>query len=231
MTASLALSLALALALPAEAPAERAYRDGRFAEALTLYEETLARPEHASRRGTILYDMGNCFYRLDRPAEALWAYLRAEKRLPHDPEVAFNRRLAEKRLRLDDAEPSRPGRSTPPGATLALASALLALGLAGSVLARRRPLAPRAATAAVALAGLLLTGRLAAAAWFAPAVEGVVIAPETALRAEPSAGAAAKGSLRAGERVRVEEIVPGFVRVARGSESGWAAHGSVGIVD
>jgi tetratricopeptide (TPR) repeat protein len=229
-------ALALALAAPADLEeAERSYREGRFEEALARFGSALREPGQ-KKKGAILHDMGNCAFRLNRPAEALHHYLRAEKRLPNDPEVAFNRRMAEKRLRLDaaDVAPSAGHLllAFTPGAWLALSSGFLALGLVGLVLAReRRRRGLRAAAALVSLLALASAARLAVAEFVPGPAAGIVLAREIVLLAEPAAGAEVTGTLRAGDRVRVGMTSGAYLRIASGEKSGWSERESVGVID
>jgi len=217
---------------------ERAYREGRWAEALAAFERALDAPGEP-RRGAILHSMGNCALRLERPAEALRQYLRAERRLPRDADVAHDRRVAEGLLRLDGGD-ERDGslleaveRASSPSERLAVVSGLLAIGLVGSVLARRKPASWRIAAAAAVALGLAGAARLAATAWLSrPAEEAVVVESRVDLRSAPEESAPVTGTLRAGERVRVTEFGPRFLRVERlDGASAWAERAGLGLVD
>ncbi|TDJ65970.1 MAG: tetratricopeptide repeat protein [Planctomycetota bacterium] len=233
----IALLLGLLLGSPFGPPdlgqAERDYRAGRFEAALTLFEAALSAPD--APQGGVLYDMGNCAFRLGRHAEAIWHYRRAALRIPNDPEVRFNLRLAQRELGLA-AEQERwlsgvfaPLDSLPPWGRLFLVGAVQATGLAGLVLARRRS-AVRAGLLLLALLGLLGAARLAREAWFAPLPEGVVLAA-TGLRAEPSADRPVTLALRPGETVRVSRTTEGWVKVESPRGRGWTESAGVGVVD
>ncbi|MBI1851386.1 MAG: tetratricopeptide repeat protein [Planctomycetes bacterium] len=215
--------------------AERAYHDALYGEALARFQSELPKPESA--QGPILYDMGNCAFRLGRFAEAALHYRRAQLRIPRDPRVTFNLRLAERRLGI--GEPSRESFLTAvasligwitPRELFALVVGFETVGLVGFVLVRRRR-AARRAMAVVVLVALAGGARLAALQWFAAAPDGVVLAPEIALRAEPRVDTAIQVKLEAGEVVRIEESSDRWVRVVHARGRGWTERGGIGVVD
>ncbi len=224
--------LLLLLGLPDPALAAEAYRAGRFAEAHAFYEAALAEP--GADLGPLLYNLGNCAFRLGRPAEAVLHYRRALRRMPRDPEITFNLRLASRSLDL----PAQPGDGAgalafldrlTPGEALALAAALEAAGLFGFVLFRRRP-GTRRTLLVLALAGILLAARLGHAL-YGTDPEGVVLPAEVALRPEPQSGLAPTHHLRAGESVRILAMSDRWMHVVHLRGSGWTERASVGVVD
>jgi Tfp pilus assembly protein PilF len=104
-----ALLLALAQQSETLRAAEAAYRAGRFAEAKLRCELALADPSLAP--GPVLFNLGNCAYRLGRPAEALWQYRRARLHLPRDAALRANLALAERQLGLRAEQPDSIGSS------------------------------------------------------------------------------------------------------------------------
>lgn len=233
----IALLLGLCLGSPSGPPdlgqAERDYRAGRFEAALRLFEAALSSPD--APQGAVLYDMGNCAFRLGRHAEAVWHYRRAALRLPGDPEVRFNLRLAQRELGLE-AEAERwlagvfaPFDSLPPWIKLCLLGVVQITGLAGLVLVRRG-LAIRGGLLLLALLGLLGAVQLARDAWFAPPPEGVVLAA-TGLRAEPSADGPVTLAIRPGETVHVTRASEGWVEVESPRGRGWTESAGIGMVD
>ncbi|TAH34440.1 MAG: tetratricopeptide repeat protein [Planctomycetota bacterium] len=231
----IALLLALLLARADLGQAERAYRAGQYTQAFLLFEAALSQPE--TPQGPVLYNLGNCAYRLGRHADAILYYKRAQLRLPRDPELEFNLRLAERRLGVDSAS-GRSFRAAAlaladaftPGELLALASGLQGAGLAGLVLLRRRR-AGRAVMAALVLIGLVAAACLVHKQWFPGAPGGVVLAREIALRAESDAGLPPVATLRAGESVRVQAQDDGWLRIAHRHASGWTERSGVGIIE
>lgn len=212
--------------------AEREYRAGRFAVALEHFEAALASPD--APRGAVLYDMGNCAYRLGHHAEAVWHYRRAARLLPHDPEVRFNLELARRELGLAPSPRSRlsgalaPFDALAPWARLALVGAVQILALAGAALVRRRVL--RAGLVGLALLGLLGAARLARDAWYDPPPEGVVLA-SAALREEPAADSPITVELRPGETVRVAAVDDAWIEVESPLGRGWTGRAEIGVVD
>jgi tetratricopeptide (TPR) repeat protein len=215
--------------------AEEAYHAGRYGEALAAYQAVL--PEPGAAQGAVLYNMGNCAYRMGRYAEAALFYRCAQLRLPRDRSIAFNLSLAEQQLGLDTPERESFGKamvalmdSFTPGQCLALVGVLQCVGLAGLVLLRRR----RAACYAMALVVLLaLAGaaRLAQTQWFPVPAEGVVLNDEIALRPEPHVDLNAVHELEAGETVCVMERSDRWIRVVHEKGEGWTERAGVGIVD
>jgi tetratricopeptide (TPR) repeat protein len=230
----IALCLAMLLACDADR-AERAYRSGDFAAAMALYEAALAEPGAAE--GPLLYNLGNCAFRLGRLPEAMLAYKRALLRLPGDPQARFNLSLVEQRLGA--GEPAGDSLlagalaavdGLPPRRLLLVAALLESLGLLGFVLARRRR-ALRVTCALLVLVALLGAARLVQTQWFAGPPEAVVLAREVALRAEPHEEAATSLKLVAGEVVRVAERSERWARVVHARGSGWTERGGVGVVE
>ncbi len=103
----LALLLAAAPA-PADArrdfaEAGRLYAQGRFAEALALYQRVAG----ASRDWRVPYNIGNCHYKLGDYLQAKVHYLRARKIRPLDPAIARNLAMTDRHF-LDDARLPEP---------------------------------------------------------------------------------------------------------------------------
>ncbi len=230
------IELLLALLLGnGPAQAERAYEAGEFAEALALYQAALEEPGAAE--GSLLYDMGNCAFRLGRLAEAALFYRRALVRMPRDEDAEHNLRLAERRLGLEaplgvplSALAVRATDALAPGLLLALAAALETIGLLGVVFLRRRRAAQLSAALLLLLA-LAAAGRLAERRWFPGPPEAVVLSAEIALRAEPHAEVPAILRLKAGETVRVLERSDRWSRVLHAHGGGWTESTGLGLVE
>ena len=229
--------LLLALLLPAGPLelGERAYGEGRWGEAYDHFRAALAGREEPG--GALLYNLGNCAYRLDRPAEALLWYRRARRRLPRDREVRFNLELAEQSLGM-----SAPARESFGAAALALAdglgpwglplvaAAVQALALAGLVgLGRRRR--GRLPLLLLLLLGLSLGARLAWRRWLPPPPEGIVLARTLPILAEPRGEGSALFTLRGGTPFRVVEATDRWVRLVHERGAGWAPREKVGLVE
>jgi tetratricopeptide (TPR) repeat protein len=222
--------LAMLLAVSAGgdlAEAERAYRAGQFRAAHAAFTAALSEP--GVPRGPLLYDLGNCAYRLGSYAEATFHYRRAQLLLPRDPELAFNLALASRHLGIDP--PSRPILSFLTGRELlSLVTALQTAGLLGFLLLRRRRFARRCAALLVVL-GLAGAVRLVQAHWFPGAPEGVVLTEELGLRSEPRDGLPVAHRLKAGDLVVVVERSDHWLKVTHGTFGGWTERAGVGVVE
>jgi len=219
--------------------AGNAYRAGRFEEALVRYVDLLAEPGESE--GELLYNMGNCAYRLERYAEAVLYYRRALVRLPRDGEAVFNLRMAERQLNTD-SEAVEPfisalqalAGSFTLGEFLLLIGALQGLGLVGLVLLRRRYAAHSGTTAlmvVLVLVGLAGAVRLVHGKWFPGPPYGVVLAEEITLRSEPHSAMPTTYELEAGTVLRVLEMSDRWMYVSHPEGSGWTERAGVGIVD
>ncbi len=79
------------------------YESGRYGEALTIYL-------HISRQLTnwkVLYNIGNCYFKLDQPLAAKINYLRARRLRPLDPSIARNIFIVNKSFK-DAISPETP---------------------------------------------------------------------------------------------------------------------------
>ncbi|MEW6741544.1 MAG: tetratricopeptide repeat protein [Planctomycetota bacterium] len=215
--------------------AERAYRAGKYSEAITTFLEALGEP--GVSEGRLLYNLGNCAYRLRRHAEAVYYYRRAELRLRRDPEVEFNRRLAEEQLGVVERYGESFGAavvglvdSFTPGELLMLVGGLETASLVGLVLLRRRR-AARNVMVLIVLIALAGAGRLLHDRWFGRPLSGIVLASEVELRSEPHSGMPVTLELEAGELVCVEEMSDRWVRVGHSRGGGWTERAGVGVVE
>ena len=224
--------LATLLLIAADADlAEREYRAGRYEQAEALYQAALAEPEAA--QGPLLYDLGNCAYRLGRHAEAVLCYRRALLRLPRDRETRVNLRLAEQRLGLEPTGDRSAGLALldafPPGVLLLGVFGLQTVGLLGLLLLRRR--AARIGMAILVLLSLPGAVHLVRTHWIPGPPQGVVLVEEIGLRPEPHSGLAVLCELEAGETLRIEELSDRWMRVAHPRGGGWTERAGVGVVD
>ena len=86
----LALIMGLALPLFAQDPlqsAEALYREGKFSQALNLYEQTL---KNHPNDPFVYYNIGNCYFKMGSRGLATANYYRAFKLAPRDPDIRRN---------------------------------------------------------------------------------------------------------------------------------------------
>ena len=211
------------------ARAESAYRAGQYEEALTLFESALSEPDVP--QGPVLYNLGNCAYRLGRHAEAMVYYRRALLRMPRDRQAKFNLTLVERRLDVESEDGRSIGAAITawvgwftPAELLVLAAILQGTGLVLLLLGRR------GATPLV-LVGLMGAVGLLQSQWFPSPPAAVVIASEIGLRSEPHAALAVNVRLHAGQVVRVAEMSDRWVRVVHPQGGGWTERAGVGLVN
>ena len=221
---TLLLGLLLTLGDP-PTQADEAYRAGRYEEAIRLFTEALAEP--GAHQGPILYNLGNCAFRLGRQFEALYHYRRAQLRMPRDPEVRFNLQFTERQLGI-----TAPARSWTDWFTaaelLALAAGLQILGLVGIFRLRRRM--AQILAGVLVLLGIFASSEFLRTQWFSGPPAGVVLA-EILLRPEPHNELPPTLRLDAGETVRVQELSERWIRVTHPLGEGWAARESVGVIN
>jgi tetratricopeptide (TPR) repeat protein len=211
------------------------YRQRNYEAAANAF--TAALTEAGDPSGELLFDLGNCAYRLGHHAQAVWYFRRAQLRLPRDEEVRFNLRLAELRLGVDrpvDESLAASLRALRNAVTaeelLALALLLQGAGALGFVLLRRRRGA-RNAMLAIAGLGLLCWARLAQLHWLPEPPSGIVLEHRASLRASPDPRQTAVAELDAGESVEVLEERCEWLRLSHARGIGWTERANVGVVD
>ena len=218
------------------ARADAAYAEGRFGEALALYEKALEDPE--APRGPLLYNRGNCAFRMGRHAEAVLHYRRALMRLPRDEALRFNLALAEGKLGIEappfesfgSAVEALAGAFTP-AEFLILMAVLQAVGLFGWLLLRGRRSLTRGAMLLLVVLGVAGSARILRTQVFPEPPEAVVLSSETLLRAEPHRSRPVIGKLDAGRTVKVEAYSDRWARVDHPSGWGWVERDYLGLLD
>lgn len=234
MTAPFLGLVAALIAALAPVDAEALYRAGKYAEALAAYEAAIrARPEPGA---ALLYNAGNCAFRLNQFPKAALYYHRAALRAPSDPRVRFNLLLTQQKLGMPPETETfvgalvRAAREARPATLLAWAVGLEAAGLATWVGLRRRR---RARAAAL----LLLTAAVGTAALFVHRAYGevplraLVLASEVKLYSEPREDLPFTVKLKVGELVEVAESSDRWVRVRYGDRTGWTPREGVGLIE
>jgi tetratricopeptide (TPR) repeat protein len=220
--------------VPGLAEAEAHYRAGRYEAALAEFRA--AAESSPDPDGRVLYDVGNCAFRLGRYADAVLWYRRALLRLPRDPEVRFNLKLAEQRLGIEPEEETfvrsvqNALRSFTPAELVWLGAALETVAL-GLLLFGRRRKSLRNLGLALLVPALAACGKAAASLWLDAPAPGVVVAPEVAVRSEPRADLPVVLTLKAGEDVEIEGATDRWLRIRHGDVRGWAERAGIGVVD
>lgn len=82
--------------------ANRAYEQGRYAEALPLYLQAARQ----ARDWQVPYNIGNCYYKLGRYLSAKVYYLKARKLRPLEPAIARNIAMTNRHFRDDASLPA-----------------------------------------------------------------------------------------------------------------------------
>ena len=207
-----------------------AYDAGRFADAFERFTQAL----ESGADPVILYNLGNCCYRLGRPAEAVYYYRRALLRDPLAEQAAFNLKMAEQQLGLDFAGDTAAAiggwiARIPNGWLAITAGALQSMALVGWFLTRGRRRMRLMVVLCFVLGGAAAV-QSARRQWFThPA--GVVLAQEALVRSEPHLTVAPSFSLGSGESVRVIESSDRWVHVQHREGRGWTERVGVGIID
>ena len=221
----------VAQAVVAHADAEKqfieariAYDEGRFADAVGLYEDLLAHGLAASR---LYFNMGNALVRTGRLGEAVLSYRRALYLRPRDPDAAANLRFTQNITQA--LSPEEPAWSRLLGRMsleewLCLAVAAYWLGAACMALYRLRSDSPRWALQAAALMGmLLLTCAAGALRWHEHArhPEVVIVKRDVQSLFAPVEGSQPHFKLPEGSLVRQVERRGSWLRVSSGTSDGW----------
>jgi tetratricopeptide (TPR) repeat protein len=243
------LAALAALSWPGQAVAEvsyadanRAYQDGRYAEAAERYEALVDR---GVIHENLYYNLGNAYFRLGQLGPAIFNYERALRVDPDFQDAAYNLRLARSAAfgdvldRLDEAERDpmwiRAVTFVSSG-KLAIALAALSIVCFGVLLLIRVLASGLLRTALVVGNSFAGVGLLACAVllaghiYFVERIDlGIVLDDEVVMREGASAIRAARGRLYAGLRVHVIDHEGGWLRVrlATGTE-GWVPEASIG---
>jgi len=84
--------------------ANEAYRNGNFSEAATLYSKVL---KENPASAALYFNLGNCFYKLQKPGHAILNYERALKEEPMHRDARFNLTLVNSQIRDNIPVPRR----------------------------------------------------------------------------------------------------------------------------
>ena len=208
------------------ARAEQAYRDGRWAEAHSLYATALLDP--ATPRGPVLFNLGTCAYRAGQVPEAILCWRRAQLRAPHDAQIAFNIRRAEQELGL--AAPVRAWHEwATPTELLGIVIMLQLAGILGFLACRRRGL--RAGAGLMVLATVLPGVAAVSHACAEQPASAVVLPARIPLRLEPHAEAGSLATLPAGSLVRIVAMSERWALVEGPALRGWVDRTGIALVD
>src|SRR4030042_3304326 len=89
------------------AKAAELYQSNNFQEAAKIYKQVLS----SKINGYILYNLGNCYFKLNRIPQAIVLFEQASKLMPRDEDIKFNLDICRTLLK-DDIEEPLPGMLT-----------------------------------------------------------------------------------------------------------------------
>lgn len=205
--------------------AEQAAAAGDYHAAIQNYEQVLSRNGFSA---PVLYNLGNAWLRLGKPARAILQYERALVLAPHSPAIESNLAAARERAGIAVTEPG-PWLAAARhfsfdtylwvglGALWTLCIALILVCLNRAARRIARPLILMAALT------LCVCADAAALCW-SDLYRAVVVQGPAVLHLAPAQSAAASGTLREGEVVWMQDRYVGFyfVRTADG-HTGWVS--------
>ena len=211
--------------------ANGAYEEGRFAQAVSLYEQVRS---GGVDNGLLHYNLGNAYLRNGQLGLAIASYLRSQRLLPRNEDVAANLQFARNSTR-DALTPPQP---TPAMRTLffwhfalsrpELVQVFVVVNLALWGLLSLRLFRPRLAAESLrwligaALLVAMLTGGSLLTHWLRPQRVAVVVPPEVDAHSELDTGSVVRFKLHAGTEVQALETRDGWVRVGLpDGEQGW----------
>jgi len=209
----------------------RAYAEGKYDEALTLYKATV---EKEGFSASLLYNLANVYYQKKNVGLAILNYERALYLDPGNPDIQANLDLAKKEFGLTP-EPSTLWKRTFNILNLDKWTWLGSLALAAFCLfflfrcvtpkAIPRPLF-RTIGAALLLV-FLVSGSMVTTRYMNMNY-GVITSDDTALRVSPFASASSSARIKDGEIVRIAKAYKDFILVkSPAGKSGWIAKKAV----
>ncbi|MEQ8763722.1 MAG: hypothetical protein RL885_07340 [Planctomycetota bacterium] len=212
--------------------AEDAYRQGRFEEAARGFEAALETGAYSE--ADVLFNLGNCAYRLDRLPHAVWYYRRASSLRPDDEEARFNLQLTERRLAHEATQ--RPWlesawRWLGEVSLWQMAGAFLAFSLLGLMLVKDAGFGRRLTAALCLFAGLVCGAQLVVHAWLPPNREAVVLSDACTARLEPHSDLPPVFELEGGDLVEVHQLSDRWALVGSSRGEGWVPSDALGLVE
>ena len=234
------LALVLATAFNADAyddlftKAQTAYNDGRYAEAVILYDNMVS---NGVENTEVIYNLANAYYKDGDLPKAVWHYRRAWYGAPRDPDIRANLHFALNAAGAIDPATGLPGRILSSLSadewivTLIAAYLLLILLLVITLLMRsmRFPLL-KASLVPTALLVLALAG------WrywnqFTKAPEAVVVKSGTTALFGPVEGSTAHFDIPLAALVRQRGSDPkGWIEIEYDGKTGWIKKGNIALL-
>ncbi|HKE16938.1 MAG TPA: tetratricopeptide repeat protein [Kofleriaceae bacterium] len=224
------------------AAANRAYREGRYDQAIPLYEALVAT---GVENEDLFYNLGNAYFRAGRLGPAIYSYERALRIDPGHDDARYNLEIA-RAVVAERVVDRLKGAETDPWwvrlaiffsiSQLTVGFLLCDLLLFAGLIALRflaTGFARSALIATVAFVGLAMAGNLVllrAQVYVQQEVhQGIVIADQVVMREGADPRSAERGKLHPGVRVRLSGREPGWwrIRLANGME-GWVPDTAVG---
>lgn len=224
------------------AAANRAYKEGRFDQAIPLYEALVAT---GVQHEDLFYNLGNAYFRAGRLGPAIYQYERALRIDPGHQDAAYNLEIARQVVAERVVDRLKGAESDPWWVKLAtffsvsqltvgflifdllLFATLIALRFLSIGFART------ALIATTAFVGLVLVGSLVLLRVqvyvHAEIHQAIVTADQVVMREGADARSAERGKLHPGVRVRLRGQEPGWLRIqlANGME-GWVPDSALG---
>jgi tetratricopeptide (TPR) repeat protein len=234
-----AASASAAPAPPDTTGAAAAYAQGRAADAARAYQDIAERDGVSA---SLYYDLGAAQLGAGELSSAILSFERARWLAPGDAGIASALRGARERAGLAMTAESgwrRARNVASPDAWALVALAAVWLGCAAAALLLREPAGVlvsrplrRALHGATATAGAALVVSVFACASFSSETSrAVALGQNLGLHIAPFEAAESRGTLAAGEIVRIEERHGDFVRVrAEDGRSGWVPQQQIGAV-
>lgn len=224
------------------AAANRAYKQGRYDQAIPLYEALVAT---GVVNEELFYNLGNAYFRAGRLGPAIYQYERALRIDPGHDDARYNLEIARQVVAERVADRLKGAENDPWWVRLAIFFSMsqLTIGFlildvllfAGLIALRflATGFARSALIATVAFVGLAMAGSLVllrAQVYVHEQVhQGIIIADQVVMREGADQRSAERGKLHPGVRVRLSGREPGWwrIRLANGME-GWVPDTAVG---
>jgi hypothetical protein len=224
------------------AAANRAYKEGRYDQAIPLYEALVAT---GVQHEELFYNLGNAYFRAGRLGPAIYQYERALRLDPGHHDAAYNLAIARQVVAERVVDRLKGAESDPWWVKLAtffsvsqltvgflLLDLLLFAGLIAlrflSIGFARTALIATAAFVGLAMVGSLVLLRVQVYV-HAEVHQAIVTADQVIMREGADPRSAERGKLHPGVRVRLRGQEPGWLRIqlANGME-GWVPDSAVG---